>query len=252
MLSCNLEPDIKISELELSRIKSVILLNSLIHAEIAKKHEDSGRKNERYIISSEKFQSAVNTARRNLGFINDEHIDEINIQQWAVQQMSLREVSETSNKKYFNYLKKFSDEISTATKNAGLPKQWEFYVACFVVNKEPPKSQVFTNSEYLVVENISDNGDIAIKLRPGLRQDDYYRAWKPLGKYLGSGKRLDKAYSSESTRKLIYEDKLSGLSYRDVAKKHFPNSDIILATDRVKKIIIREKKRFSEGINLTK
>ena len=109
-----------------------------------------------------------------------------------------------------------------------------------------------SSKDSIRAETVNEDNEITLRLKPGLRYEDYVAAWKALSATLGPSRRLAKPYTNVSTSSKIYEASLKGLSYGEIAKQFYPAMDKILARDRVIKIIGRERRRRESGTNLAK
>jgi hypothetical protein len=229
--------DEKVADLDFN-ISSALESNVLIDAAIGEEHEKASRKNEKYIAESNSFQEAIKAARSKLGFDNTEIIDEGYINEWA-------------SKRLGSSAKGFFDEVESILSKLSLPPSWNFYVAVYIINKKPPKSWAFSSPDAIRVEEVTGNNEVLVRLKPGLRREDYIAAWGVLKGLLGPSKRLDKPYTSDDSD-AVFNARLEGLSYSLIAKRFYPSMEKRLAIDRVKKIVAREKQRRERGTNLAK
>lgn len=216
------------------------VINMMLQNKLKAEHEKSMLKDEPYVRASEKFVKAIEAARRRLGLENG-----TTPESWIE---TLRDGVTSENltdEDFKRFYQQFKDEIPKTLEAAELSKRWRIYVEYYIINNKPPeRGEAFFFPLTMRVEDVSERGEIIVKLKPGLRYEDYTNAWKVFVKFLGTGARLNKPYTNTEGRSM-HQDKQDGMSYREIAGKYFPSIDAILAIDRVKKAVAREKKRLS-------
>ncbi len=222
----------------------------MLYAGLVGKHEKSKRKNVQYLIETSEFQKAIAEARKKLGFTNKQPVEEGYIYEWVVNsldgnnnQRQVYEVVQKTGKQAFDEVNKVLDKLH-------LPNEWSFFIIVYIVNGTPPQSIAFGDVEAITVQEVKENGELVIRLKPGLRKEDYVKAWNTFHSYLGQAKSLDKPYTNADINQQIYGDKVVGLTYAQLAKKYFASHyyrDKVSAIDKVKKIVRREKHRQAGG-----
>ncbi len=115
----------------------------------------------------------------------------------------------------------------------------------FLINQKPPTAHVFINkTTKMKIGKITDKHEIVLLLKPGLRYEDYQKAWEVFSSILGGADRLAKPYADEELSLQMLNDKNKGLTYMDITKKYYPDKDPEMNYERVKKMIQRTRKRF--------
>lgn len=193
-------------------------LNIILQKEIIDEHAKSYLKDEQYIIDSKEFKNAVSAARAKLGLVKGKRM--------GVYEADLK------------------NAVSEALKNAGLSDDWYSYMQDYIATNNPPEKPFFMHPRKIMVEEINEDNELLIRLKPGLRYEDYRKAWKVFSRPLGAGIRLNKPYTSEDIHLQMLNDKDNGLTYLEITKKHYPNADPLLNVDRVKKAVQRTRKRL--------
>lgn len=221
--------------------KSVVItvMNILLQKYLGDDYRKSFLKKEPYILADNQFKNAVRDARIRL------QLDEQSIipERWKEYLRSGSIISaDKEDPNYAPFRAKYNSEVDQVIKEASLTREWNPYVYDYMVDMIPPKKPLFIFPKTIWVTDINEEGEILIRLKPGLRHSDYTKAWKVFARHLGNGNRLEKPYTNKD-RDAIYDDKLLGLSYRQLAVKYFPNTEISSSIDRVKKIVSREKQR---------
>lgn len=191
-------------------------LNIILQKEIIDDHEKSYLKDEQYIINSKEFKNAVKAARTKLGLVKGKRV--------GVYRADLK------------------NAVTEALATAGLSNEWYEYMEDYIATNQPPEKPFFMHPKKIMVEEINEDNELLIRLKPGLRYEDYRKAWKVFSRPLGEGIRLNKSYSNEDEHLKWLQDKNSGMTYLQVATKHYPNNpeDNV---EKVKKAILRLKKR---------
>lgn len=228
------------------RDKSIVKgsLNILLQKYVGNEYEKDFLKEEKYILNSERFQNAVEETRKKLGFNNTEIIPEEMIQEFITRKLyrgkSLRIAVEAQEK-----IKQQYREIARETaKKAGISEDWSIYLEHYIINKTPPRLKTFIFPKTIWVEDINEENELLVRLKPGLRYEDYINAWQVLSRPLGKGTRLSKTRSESDLHLQMLKDKDSGMTYKEVAEKHYPKRDPLDTIDRVKKAVTRARKRL--------
>lgn len=201
-------------------------------------------KDERYVIKNEKFQKAVATARKNLGFTNQEPVDSEATTLWAVTNISDGKVKDRNDDNYSKYKEQFDEEVMKAIRSAGLHDDWKHYMREYIVNQQSPQKPLFIFPKNIWIDDVTETGELIIRLKPGIRYEDYIAAWRVFSRSLGTGKRFKKRRDNDELDIQMVLDKADGLSYRDIALKYFPKTDPVLNIEKIKKRVQRAKKRL--------
>ena len=193
------------------------MLNILLQKEIGDYHEQSYRKDELYIINSAKFQKAIADARKSLGLVK--------------------------GKRKGIYQADFDKAVNEALKTAELTDDWRSYMEKYIASNNPSGEPLFLHPGKIMVKEINEDNELLIRLKPGLRYEDYVKAWNVFSRPLGEGVRLNKSYSNEEEHLTWLQDKDRGMTYMQVAEKYFP-SHPDENVERIKKAILRLRKRI--------
>lgn len=232
---------------------AAMLANIELEKIVRNRHRAGSRKNETYIINSERYKQAIASARKLLELDKGTRDDERH-QKFVALVMVLTAAQlvnrPTSEGDITEAILAFQDFILDVLHEAGLGDEWLIFVAAHVVNGEPPREKYFGATQPVSIEDIDNSGEVLIRLRPGLSKEDYERAWQVVGELLGKPKRLQKSYTNSEQNKALYEAKQDGKSYGQLADEYFPKIDKVLAVDRIKKIIKRERERYEAGTKL--
>lgn len=219
------------SSIDRGEIERVVVANLHLDRVIGRKMEKATlEKQESYLLERKDFLEAISEARDELGISGKAYIKELDVNDWI-------------NAHYDSV--SFYGLIKSTLQKLGLGNEWNFYITMYVVNNQPPdrKYAALRSNSSMSVDGVSETGELLIKLRPGLRKEDYLKAWEAFSSYLGSPSRLPK-FNTESNRdKAIYADFNNGLTKRELASKYFPNQEELSAIDRVSKILKRQKAR---------
>lgn len=222
-------------------------------------NEDIERSYELYIISSDKFTKAIVNARKKLSlesFISKKngtkaHAKDfkhlMNYDDRSVVDIVVKESSGLSKEKFY-------EVVDVAVNEAGLPAKWREYIAIYIIKQRPPQFNVFPPNRYISVEEIEDD-TVTLKIKKGLRYEQYLKSWQALSVFLGKGTRKLKTPNEETRiRDLQMHGKRETYdsTYRQLADEYI-NSAINIddAKDTVKKAYKRQKKLFDEGTDLT-
>jgi len=203
--------------------KNRFAANMVMRHKLSNWYDKSLRKDELYLINSSKFQNAIDQAKKRLsqtGSLDDDD---------------------------FVYSKQFDSEVDRVIHEMDLPDEWVEYVRNFIAHGEPPGDQVFYGDKYIEITRIDEEGQVWMRLKPGLRREDYVNAWKAISSYLGPAQKKSKPYTNQELNNKIYEARHEGLSYGMLAKQFFPGMDKEQAIDRIKKIVKRESQRRNSG-----
>lgn len=196
---------------------ALFVLRALLYKQTRDDYEKSVRKDELYIINSKKFQEAISNARASLGLVKGK-----------------RKGVLTAD---------FEEAKKEALAHAGLSDEWDEYIGKYITTNTPPSEIMFFKPTKIWVEDINEEDELLIRLKPGLRYEEYRKAWDVFVRTLGKGERLSKSYSNEEDHIKWLEDKDSGMTYLQVATKHYPHNpeDNV---EKVKKAILRLRKRL--------
>lgn len=191
-------------------------LNLLIQKEIGDHHIKSQLKDEQYIIKSNSFQEAISKARSSLGLIKGKRVGV--------------------------YMADLEKAVKETLETTGLSNDWYSYVEEYIATNKQPERPFFIHPGKIKVIEINEKNELIIQLKPGLRYEDYKKAWKVFARPLGDGARLNKSYSNEAEHMQWLRDKDSGMTYLQVSTKHYPHNPEG-NVEKIKKAILRLKKR---------
>jgi hypothetical protein len=214
--------------------------NINIDLELSQRRKRSARKNELYVVQSSAFKSAIEEARKRLGYTDGDN-ETVEIIQFVAKNLK-GEKSKTPNA--------FQHEVRRVLTELHLSDEWRPYVASYIARSLPPEGFRLGKEPLIEAEEVDEKGSVVLRLRPGLSKEDYLLAWNAIKDYLGEPERLKKPYTNTVLNEQVYQEKLNGLSYSKLAEKHFPNIDRQLAIDRLKKIVKRERQRYKAGTKL--
>ena len=229
----------------------LLALNGILRDKLKDEHTKSVLRDEEYIINSPAFLKAIADGRKRLGFTKNYKIsDEYDSTDFAVGFLHFKEHPEVemTDKDFMTHRKHFVDEVVKTVNQAKLSSSWALYVQEYLAFNKPPKEKWMSIPKTIEVtgyKKISENQkELTITLRSGLRYEDYRKAWNAFKGTLGEGKRLQKSFSDDETTLRMVADHESGMSYKEITAKYFPNNDPVFNVDRVKKSIQRAKKRY--------
>jgi hypothetical protein len=222
-------------------------MNGLISDRIADGHMKPYLKKEPYIRNDPDFRASVIALRDKLGISTtpDRTDKSYREDHWVVEQMTHQKIDDLSLKDINRYYRLFYDGVSKILGEHKLSEAWRNYTEDCVVSKlDPEISRVtFPTAKNIRIEDINADGEVLLRLRPGLKREDYERAWHVISKPLGEAPRLDKSYSNVKRNQQMLQDKESGMTYKEIAKKHYPSQDPELIIETIRKAIYRERKR---------
>lgn len=228
-------------------------IQRLLDAVLSEINENAERIYEPYIVTSEKFQSAVIKARQSLGIerlhnLGDEHINdwvERNIKPVAIPKYPhITSAEELSTRRFWT-------TIDSARKDANLPQTWRTYLAIFVITDAPPKLSDISSKRKLIEVKGIDTDTITIRIAKGIRYEEYTKSWTALSEFLGKGRRKTMLPDEQvRLRDLeMYNKHQQGSTQRELAEEYF-TTDIEYSKDAVKKALKRQKKLFNKGTDL--
>lgn len=236
--------------------KEILIANLQLAVDdiFSRANEDAEREYEYYIISSKKFQNAINKAEIRLGFVGIKgrlKIPDEEAVSWAIKKLNGDKPKTSITQKKCK--QQFYEVVDIAVKEAGLPAKWREYVAIYLVKKMPPKIFVFPALRYVTVQDVNTDS-VTVSFRKGIRHEEYIKAWLTLSNFLGKGRRKLKA-PDEQTRirdlQMYGKRETYGSTQKKLAQEYV-NTDIEYAKDTVKKALKRQKKLFDEGTDLAK
>lgn len=228
---------------------NVFVVNKELQNMLSTRHINSIKKVEPYLLRDPKFIKAVESARKNLGLPKGANPD-IDIGEYEIiAHLAGRPYSQISAEEHKAILKTFQYCAFQTLESSDLPYLWYSYVAYYICNLKPPEQNPFFQDK-IYVDSISSDGEMTIKIRPGIVREDYIAAWKILTKFALKPSAIEKPYSNKKRDDDIYSDYLLGtFSHSQLAKKYFPLQDPIQAKDRIVKVLRREKIRQDMRIN---
>ena len=203
--------------------KNAAFANTYLRLQLGDWYDKSIRKNELYLINSVGFKKAIAKARS---------------------QLKLKGAPDNRD---FMSEPLFNREVDNVIKEVGLTNDWTDYISLYIAYDMPPQEQTFYGNGYLEITGIDEDGQVLVRLKPGLRKEDYVNAWRVLSRYLGPAHKKSKPYTSQEFNNKIYEARQNGLSYGELAEQFFPGMKKDLAVDRIKKAVKRESQRRKKG-----
>lgn len=216
-------------------------MNILLHKYLGEDYKKSFLKKEPYVLANDKFQTAVTSARKNLHLDTEDGIPT----DWKdFYRPGGRSPNLEDTKEFENFRNMYTSEVERVIKLSNLTADWHDYVTSYILNSSAPENPLFMIPKTIRVIDMEEDGSITIKIKPGIRYSDYISAWKVFVRHLGEGNRLEKPYTNTNSN-LIYQDKVAGMTYAELAKKYFP-SNAEASIDKIKKIVSREKIRRSQ------
>lgn len=151
-----------------------------------------------------------------------------------------------------NHFYSVVDEVLLRT---GLSEEWRDYVAVFIVTNMPPSRNFPAPYPFITVQDVVEDS-ITIKIRKGIRYEEYVTAWTALVQFLGLGRRKAKKRDEQTAAihaQMYGKREFYGLTYKQLAEEYgIERIAVDDAKDYVKKVIKRQKKLHQEGTDLTK
>ncbi len=240
----NEDDDIKAIELVAAKYEDddfrATELNQQLDYLLAEKHEKSARKYESYLINRPDFKTAIKKTRAKLLITNTEPKDEYAGEYGPI---VIANAFYDLKKPIKNPQEMFDNSVTDILKQFELSENWRRYIEAFIVNGYAPKAELLVTLDKIRAQKVNSHGQITLVLKPGLRHEDYIKAWKGFEQYLGPSARLKKPFHDAENSLKLSDLKKSGKSYTELAKEVYPNMDIDMARDRVKKIIKRANQR---------
>lgn len=238
----------------------VIVINLILWRLLHEEHTKSELRDEEYILRSQKFQQAVAEARKRLGF-TDKLLEGTKI---ANEKEALEKGEnayegdlvigllhfiehrgeEMSVEDFGAHEDRFNAELLRALEEAGLSRAWASYMEHFILFDTPPEDKLIHIPKAIEAVSYTPDEELIIRLRPGLRYEDYRKAWGAFKKHLGHGKRLQKSFGDNEVALQMLKDHNDGMTYKAITLKYYPDVDPDVNYDRVKKAIQRAKQRF--------
>lgn len=150
-----------------------------------------------------------------------------------------------------DYFYSVVDEVLGRT---GLSEEWRDYVAVFIVTNMPPSRNFPAPYPFIKVQDI-DEDSVTIKIRKGIRYEEYVTAWAAIVQFLGLGRRKAKKRDEQTAAihaQMYGKREFYGLTYKQLAEEYgIERLTFDDAKDYVKKAIKRQKKLRQEGTDLT-
>jgi hypothetical protein len=228
-----------------------LAMNGVLWRVLHEEHTKSELRDEQFILKSLRFKRAIDDGRKRLGFSKSYKVPkDSDPSDFAIGLLHFNEHhgQDMTDDDYIAHRKHFISEVIKTTKEAGLSDSWRVYIEHYIVFNYPPEDKYLTIPKYIEVIDFIPKQEITLKLRAGLRYSDYQKAWEAFKNTLGQGKRLSKEYGDKEMTLRMLEDHNSGMSYKDITVKYYPNNDPVFNQDRVKKAIQRTRKRFERDI----
>lgn len=223
-----------VSRIDKDAVKRVVQANLHLERTIGRKKEQATlRKQEEYLLDRKEFPEAIANARNQLDIKKNTKIDELDINDWI-------------NKNVDPQL--FHKVIKSTLEELRLTSEWGFYITVYVINNQPPDKKYVSlhPMNNISVESVETDGELIVRLKPGLRKEDYLKAWEAFSDHLGKPQRLPKANTESKRDSKIHKEFKDGATRRMLARKYFPNQDEITGIEKVVKIIKRQRTRRTQ------
>ena len=228
-------------------------LQADLDSALATINEDSLRVFETQVTASKSFQDAVAETIKVTGLespvltVSDKYDTQMSanvlFRQRGTPPQKVRKIIES---------KEFKDCIDKLMQDTSLPNRWREYAIAYITGQSVSKKNLtLSTNEHILLEKIDDNS-LTIKIRKGVRYDEYIKTWGSLSKHLGKGRRKDSTRDNAVRDLQMYHSfYYRGLSLKEIAKLYL-NTDVEYGVDTVKKAIRRQKRLFDEGTDLAK
>lgn len=218
-------------------------INQYLDFMLTDKHEKSARKTEAYLLNNPEFKKTIEQARDEIGVVGTESGEDFA----ALEYISIGVTGGDTNKSPEVVRKMYEETISKILSEFKLPSSWRDYIGVYLVHNKPPLENLLSNLDKIRALEVTDHGEVTLKLKPGLRREDYVNAWKVFAPFLGPAASLEKALSDPGTDAKMSLDKDSGFTYKKLAKKYFPKhfeNNELDTIEMVKKRVQRYRKRY--------
>ena len=197
-------------------------------------------KDAQYLIQREDFKRSIKDIQKKLG-LDKNPSDAHNAWMWALT-TTPHTPGENWDEKVKTRYELMQASVYRVIKDFSLTKEWKGFIEGVLLQSsfnDRPWMPLDLKIEFI---SVSDN-EIPIRLKPGLRYEEYRKAWKQIAPILGRGQRLKKPYTSQQEHMEMYKDKVSGMTYTEISKKYYPKNPL-QNIEKVKKAILRTKKRL--------
>lgn len=230
----------------------ILALNTVLHRVLHETHTKSELRDEEYILNSLEFKQAVAKARKALGLhsVNKELQEAYDSTDMIIGTLHYNEHKGTkmSDDDYDSHQDFMYRVIKDALRDSGLSRNWGAYMKDYIAFQKPPTEKFIYIPKDIEVIDFNNDKEITIKLRPGLRYEDYRKSWGAFKKILGSGNRLNKSYGDKDLTLNMLKDHKNGMSYKEITQKYYPNTDPIFNLAKVKKAVQRANLRHYRDI----
>lgn len=185
-----------------------------------------------YIIQSEEVQNAVRSAQKELGV----------------------ERSTIPKNKEISWIKTNSAVLKKWFASTRLPDSWYTFFVQYVISAYvPPSTDLVHRESYIEIQDTDDHS-VTLRIKKGVRFEEYTYAWKALSPFLGAGRRKNKLpdYDTRIRDLQMYGKHQSGYTNKMIADDYVNAINDDNAKDTVKKAVRRQKKLFEKGTDLAK
>lgn len=210
--------------------------NDDIRKALAKAYDKTNRKYENDVLRNERYQQGVTRLRKAFDITPD-----VNVKISEHNGLLIANAGDGKPTVYKDIPKAVSDMLA----EVGIDNEWADYTIHYILTGTKPLRPTFASPDTIIIDGITPDGDVVLRLRPGLRKADYENTWQLVSKLLGKPKRLAKPMTEADRNARILTMKNKGMSYSQIADTELPNlSDRTAAVDTIKKIVRRERNRL--------
>jgi hypothetical protein len=226
---------------------ALIALNGIIWRRLSDSHHKDFLKKESYIKNDPTFLASIAEVRQVLGLTTtpDTSDEDYRTDHWIIEQISHKKVKDLSHEEMVAHYQQFHSHVLSIINKYNLGKAWVNYIEDFIIFDGRPEINftTFPTPKNIKIEDINEEGEVLLRLKPGLRHEDYERAWDVVSRPLGEGKRVSKPYTNIERSQQMLRDKEAGMKYKEIAKKYYPNQDPEAIIETIRKAIYRERQR---------
>ena len=167
------------------------------------------------------FLRAIASVRNDLGLTNTMPVDsdELEAEQWIVQELAQRPVEGKEAEYYYDLLE---DGLITIFENTGIhPWGWTEFLVAYIALNQKPKTINPHRIPAISVDSVDDEKhELVIRLKNGLSAEDYHKAWKVFKPLLK--KSATSEIFAETLDEKIFIDRQSGMTIWAIARKYYP------------------------------
>jgi hypothetical protein len=217
-----------------------VLSNQAIDRALIKAYEATNRKFENYLLRDKQLKDGIDIIRKSLDETPSEYVKVLYVRSGPA--IYPRGKSNPS------VYKKLEADVANLLGECNIEADWTEYITQYIITDGKPEIPVFASPKTISIASI-ENGEVLLRLKPGLRRKDYINAWNQLLPILGKPNSLLKpiTFADENMKMLALHEE-EKLSHAQIAKIYYANDrDPKQARDKVKKRIKRERDRLRGG-----